>query len=141
MIAIPNADETGIHRIAGPLSRLAIPIGAIAFSLVGNTYAASAFVALQITTQLNGIGALLGQIAPLLSAAMFILAGIFYAIGQIMPPDKKAAFHTTSVNIIIGAIVLAALSFAAVGLASTSAHLLTNSTANGITTTIGSNTP
>jgi hypothetical protein len=118
----------GVRKTFVPLLRFLAPIVVLSLLLTGNTYAASGFITLDIVSTLNGIGGILGQIAPLLSAALFILAGIFYAIGQILPPDKKAAFHTTSVNIIIGAVVLAALSLASTGLASVSTHLLTNST-------------
>ena len=123
----------GCRRFLKPLSRLSVPMVIGTVLSASNTYGAAVFVSLQITTQLNSIQGLLGQIAPILSAALFILAGIFYAIGQILPPDKKATFHTTAVNIIIGAIVLAALSVASVGLAQVSSHLLTNSTTNTLT--------
>jgi hypothetical protein len=127
-----------IRNVLGPLFKFAAPVGLVApLLLTGNVNAASVLtsglVSLQIVPQLTGIGLILTQIATVLSICMFILAGIFYAIGQIMPPDKKAAFHSTSVNIVIGAIVLSALSFAATGLAGSASHLLTNATANSIT--------
>lgn len=137
MMAITGARTSDIRRALGSISRIAIPTVTVSLTLAGRAYGAFPFVSLQIVTVLNNIGALLGHIAPLLSAALFILAGIFYAIGQIMPPDKKAAFHTTSVNIIIGAVVLSALSLAATGLANVSTQLLTNQTVNG---TLVSNT-
>jgi hypothetical protein len=135
MKASYNGKGTGIGSIMRPLSRLVVPVGAAAL-LAGNAYGATVLGSLAIVTQLNGIGALLGQIAPILSGSLFILAGVIYAIGQILPPDKKAAFHTTAVNIIIGAIVLAALSLASTGLATLSSHLLTNSTSNTIANAI-----
>ena len=80
--------------------------------------------------QINQIKDILAQIGPALSAMLFIIAGIFYAIGQMLPPDKKANFHTTAINIIIGAVVIAVLSVASNTLALASTHLLSNMTAN-----------
>jgi hypothetical protein len=88
--------------------------------------------AASIVTQLNGIQAILMQAGPALSAVLFVLAGIFYALGQMLPAEKKAHFHTAAVNIIIGAIVVGALSFASTSLAVASTHLLGNLTSNSI---------
>jgi hypothetical protein len=81
-----------------------------------------------IVSQLNNIQVILTQVGPALSAVLFVLAGIFYAIGQMLPPDKKANFHTAAVNIIIGAIVVGVLSVASTSLAVASSHLLGNFT-------------
>ena len=83
-----------------------------------------------LVTELNGVQLVLMQIGPALSAVLFVLAGIFYAIGQMLPPDKKANFHTAAVNIIIGAIVVGALSIASTSLAVASTHLISNFTSN-----------
>lgn len=88
-------------------------------------YAAGA----QVLSDLNQVKNVLGQLGPVLSAMLFIVAGIFYAIGQMLPPDKKAHFQSAAINIIIGAIVVAALSFASSSLALSSTNLLTNFTA------------
>jgi hypothetical protein len=82
----------------------------------------------QILTTIEGLKDMLAQIGPALSAVLFIIAGIFYAIGQMLPPDKKANFHTAAVNIIIGAVVVGALSVASTSLALASTHLLSNFT-------------
>ncbi|HVC58222.1 MAG TPA: hypothetical protein VND15_01975 [Candidatus Acidoferrales bacterium] len=79
--------------------------------------------------ELDSVKSILSQIGPALSGILFVLAGIFYAIGQILPPDKKANFHTASVNIIIGAVVVGALSVASTSLAIASTHVLGNFTA------------
>ncbi len=83
-----------------------------------------------ILSELAYIKTLLSQIGPILSAVLFIVAGIFYALGQIMPPDKRANFHTASINIIIGAIIIGVLSVASTSLALASSHLLSNATIN-----------
>ena len=81
-----------------------------------------------LVSQLNNIQTVLMQVGPALSAVLFVLAGIFYAIGQMLPPDKKANFHTAAVNIIIGAIVVGVLSVASTSLAVASTNLLGNLT-------------
>lgn len=83
-----------------------------------------------LVSELNNIQLILTQVGPALSAVLFIVAGIFYALGQMLPPEKKANFHTAAVNIIIGAIVVGVLSFASTSLALASTHLLVNTTLN-----------
>lgn len=88
-----------------------------------------------LLSQLDYIKTVLTQVGPALSAILFVIAGIFYAVGQMLPPDKKANFHTTAINIIIGAIVVGVLSVASTSLAIASTHLLSNVTsgANALT--------
>ena len=80
-----------------------------------------------IVSELTYIKSVLSQVGPILSAVLFIVAGVFYAVGQVMPPDKRANFHTASINIIIGAIIISLLSVASTSLAVASSHLLSNS--------------
>ncbi len=80
----------------------------------------------QIISDISQVKGVLGQLGPALSAMLFIVAGIFYAIGQMLPPDKKANFHTAAINIIIGAIVVGVLSFASTSLSTASTHILSN---------------
>ena len=115
----------------GTISYLALPLLLlILFSRVAD---ATSFAALDIVGTLSYVQQILTQVGPMLSAVLFIVAGIFYAVGQILPPDKKANFHTTSVNVVIGAIIVAVLSVASNGLALASTHLLVNVTANTLT--------
>lgn len=81
-----------------------------------------------IISEIDSIKLILVQVGPALSAVLFIIAGIFYAIGQLLPPDKKANFHTAAINIIIGAVVVGALSVASTSLAVASTHLISNLT-------------
>ncbi len=99
------------------LENLALFAGPIAFLLTNS-----------LAGTLGSIQQILMQIGPILSGILFILAGIFYAVGQLMTPEKKAAFHTTSINIIIGAIIVAVLSVTSNTLALASTHLLSNLT-------------
>jgi hypothetical protein len=101
------------------------------FYLTQNSYAG--FAGLQIIADLNYIKMVLSQIGPVLSGVLFVIAGVFYALGQIMPPDKRAIFHTTAINIIIGGVVLGVLSVASTSLAVASSHLLANMTSNSVT--------
>ena len=98
-------------------------------SLIGLADGAPAGV-LQIVTELGTVKGILSQVGPLLSGVLFVVAGVFYAVGQMMPPDKRANFHTTAINMIIGAVVVGVLSFASTSLANASTHLLSNVTAN-----------
>lgn len=83
-----------------------------------------------IVDTLNAIQQLLMQIGPILSAVLFIIAGVFYALGQLFPSYKRASLHTMAIDLIIGAIVVAVLSVASGNLAIASTHLLTNVTSN-----------
>lgn len=112
-----------LANIAGP--------SMVALAFLGRD-AQAAGIALQVTPMLSQVQALLSQIGPALSAVLFIVAGVFYALGQMLPPEKKAQFHTTAVNVVIGALVVGALSVASTSLASASTHLLSNMTANSM---------
>ena len=127
MNALRALDKAG--KTLNMMRYIVIPITVLLLLSSGTTYAAGSN---GVISEIGYIKALLSQIGPALSAILFIIAGIFYAIGQMLPPDKKANFHTTSINIIIGAIVVAILSVASTALASASSHLLTNMTVANI---------
>ena len=103
-------------------------IGMVAFFATAKYTYASAFT-FDIIGTLSYIQTLLMHAGPLLSALLFIIAGIFYAIGQLFPSYQRASFHTTAIDIIIGAIIVAVLSVASNGFALASTHLLSNMTA------------
>jgi hypothetical protein len=96
----------------------------------GKTFA-TAF-SFDIVGTLSGVQTLLAHLGPVLSAVLFIVAGIFYAIGQLFPATKRANFHSTSIDILIGAIIVAVLSVASNGLALASSHLLVNITNSSV---------
>ena len=108
-----------------------VPV-ALFLAMLNVTNGAPVTVTLQIVTTLSSIKGILAQVGPILSAVLFIVAGVFYALGQVMPPDKRANFHSTAINIIIGAIVVGVLSVASTSLATASTHLLNNVTANSL---------
>ncbi len=105
-----------------------VPLTVLSALFAGYANAGSSGV--QLISELSYIKNVLSEIGPILSGVLFVVAGIFYAVGQILPPDKRANFHTTAINIIIGAIVVGVLSVASTSLANTSTHLLSNMTAN-----------
>jgi hypothetical protein len=104
-----------------------------ALFLTGRAYA-SGFpgFSFDIIATLSYLQTLLAHLGPMLSAVLFIIAGIFYAVGQLLPATKRAAFHATTVDILMGAIIVAVLSVASNGLALASTQLLTNITSNAL---------
>ena len=124
---LPAAPAHG--RIAKRIMHLLAPVLLFSLVLVGTAYGSSAAY-MQVMPELGQIKGVLSQVGPALSAVLFIVAGVFYAVGQMLPPEKKAQFHTTAINVIIGAVVIGVLSFASTSLATASTHLLSNVTAN-----------
>ncbi len=88
------------------------------------------YVSLDILGTIQNIQLLLMQVGPAFSAMLFVLGGIFYAVGQLFPSYKRASLHTMAIDIIIGAIVVAVLSVASTNLAIASTHILSNFTSN-----------
>ncbi len=86
--------------------------------------------AFDIVSTLNNIQGILVHIGPVLSAVLFVTAGVFYAVGQLFPSQKRASLHSAAIDIIIGAIIVAVLSVASASLALASTNLLSNVTAN-----------
>lgn len=119
-------------HILGNLLKLPIAVVALYAFFSRAASASGTFAALDIISTLNGIQSLLMHIGPVLSAVLFVTAGIFYAVGQLFPSYKRASLHSASIDIIIGAIIVAVLSIASTGLAVASTSLLSNVTANVI---------
>jgi hypothetical protein len=112
-----------LHRCAGIVKYITIPLLVLALSARGVSAAPTS-----VMSEIDSVKLILAQVGPALSAVLFVIAGIFYAIGQLLPPDKKANFHTAAINIIIGAVVVGALSVASTSLAIASTHLISNLT-------------
>ncbi|MEM3791172.1 MAG: hypothetical protein QXL16_00365 [Candidatus Micrarchaeaceae archaeon] len=98
------------------------------FTVLSLMYKASFAATPSIMNILNYVQELLMRIGPLISGILFVTAGIVYAIGQLFPNYRRASMHSMAVDIIIGAIILAALSVSANTLANASSHILTNIT-------------
>ena len=124
-----NKQRNGVRRRlwlrAVPMLKYLFVLILIITTFARLNYAAGA----QVLSDLNQVKTVLSQLGPAMSAMLFIVAGIFYAVGQMLPPDKKAHFQSAAINIIIGAIVVGALSFASTSLALSSTQILTNFTA------------
>ena len=105
-----------------------IPLIGILTILATAKYTYASALTFDIIGTLSYVQKLLMQVGPILSALLFIIAGIFYALGQLFPSYQRASFHTTAIDIIIGAIIVAVLSFASNGFALASTHLLSNLT-------------
>lgn len=94
--------------------------------LLPRIVSAQSLGALDIMSTLTYIQDLLTHIGPILSAILFIIAGLLYAIGQLFPSHQRASFHTTAGDMIMGAVVVAVLSVTANSFALASTHLLSN---------------
>lgn len=122
--------RAGFSVLCGWVRRYAKVAVLATLFLSGRAYASG--FSLDIITTLTYVQNLLAHLGPMLSAVLFIVAGMFYAIGQLMPSTKRAAFHTTTVDILMGAIIVAVLSVASNGFAIASTQLLTNVTVNSM---------
>lgn len=73
---------------------------------------------------LEGIQGTLSSIAPTLSIILIILSGIIYAFAQMQPADARGKYTTAAISIFVGGVIIAAISAAAQGIASTSQGIL-----------------
>jgi hypothetical protein len=64
------------------------------------------------------------QIGPIISVILIVLGGIVYGIAQTQPSDQRGKYITTAYAMIIGGIVVAAITGAATLIAQNSANLL-----------------
>ncbi len=119
-----NNRYKGIFAVVGQ-SFFRIPLLVTLFLLIEKSVYAHTPI-FDVIATLNGIQAILMHVGPVLSAVLFVVAGIFYAIGQLFPSYKRANLHSASIDLIIGAIIVAVLSAASTGLAVASTHLLSN---------------
>ncbi|MCL5238861.1 MAG: hypothetical protein M1286_00080 [Candidatus Marsarchaeota archaeon] len=115
-----------LHQIIVLARRYAKVVWILLLLFSGKAYAS--YFSLDVVATLTGIQNLLAHLGPVLSAVLFIVAGIFYAIGQLFPATKRASLHATAIDILIGAVIVAVLSVASNGLALASTHLLSNIT-------------
>lgn len=123
-----NKRAEGLHTPLNLISKMPLLLLCASYVLSQDRFASSWSAALDIVASLNYIQGLLTQIGPIISAILFIVAGIFYSIGQLFPAHQRANFHSTAIDIIIGAIIVAVLSVASNSLSFASAHLLSNLT-------------
>ncbi len=122
--------EFPFHMAAQRISKILIATVFFAGLFSRSTYASP--VGLDILATLGQVQNLLMRIGPILSSVLFVVAGIFYALGQLFPSSKRANLHSAAIDIIIGAVIVAVLSVASTGLALASTHLLSNLTTNSL---------
>ncbi|MFA4982882.1 MAG: hypothetical protein WC588_01570 [Candidatus Micrarchaeia archaeon] len=73
---------------------------------------------------LTGIESLLLQLGPVVSVILIVLGGLAYGLAQTQPSDQRGKYITTSYALIVGGVVVAAVTGAATMIASSSATLL-----------------
>lgn len=101
----------------------------LVFGLFERAASATA-ISLDIVGTLTSVQGILMHVGPVLSAVLFIVAGIFYALGQLFPSYKRASLHTMALDMIVGAVIVAVLSVTANSFALASTNLLSNFTSN-----------
>ncbi len=61
----------------------------------------------------NNILRFLQNIAPVISLILIILGGIVYGIAQTQPPDMRGKWQTAAISMLIGGMIVAAITFGA----------------------------
>ena len=77
-----------------------------------------------VVDTLSGFESLLLQIGPIISVILIVLGGIAYGLAQTQPSDQRGKYITTAYALIIGGVVVAAVTGAATLIAQNSANLL-----------------
>lgn len=77
-----------------------------------------------ILDTLTGVENTLLAIGPIVSVILIVLGGLAYGLAQTQPSDQRGKYITTAYALIIGGIVVAAITGAASLIASNSATLL-----------------
>ncbi|MEK6982630.1 MAG: hypothetical protein AABX38_06870 [Candidatus Micrarchaeota archaeon] len=80
---------------------------------------------LGIETTLSNIALFLRTVAPTLSIILITLAGIVYGLAQAQPPEVRGKWQNTSIAILIGGVIIAAIAVAAPKIQEISSGLLT----------------
>lgn len=79
---------------------------------------------MSLQTILAGIQGTLSSIAPALSIILITISGMLYAFAQMQPADARGKYTTAAISIFIGGVIIAAISYAASGIASTAQGIL-----------------
>lgn len=73
----------------------------------------------------SNIASLLSNVAPTISIILIILGGITYGLAQTQPPEMRGKWQTAAISMVIGGVIVAAITAAAGFIQETSAGLLT----------------
>jgi uncharacterized membrane protein SirB2 len=68
----------------------------------------------------------LSTIAPAIATILIILGGIIYGLAQTQPPEIRGKWQAAGISMVIGGIIVAAITFAASSIESASSNLLTS---------------
>ena len=77
-----------------------------------------------LVDSLTGVEGTLLQLGPIISVILIVLGGLAYGLAQTQPSDQRGKYITTAYALIIGGIVVAAVTGAATTIAGQSATLL-----------------
>lgn len=72
----------------------------------------------------SNIASFLSTIAPVISLILIILGGIVYGIAQTQPPDTRGKWQTAAISMVLGGLIVGAISGAASWIQGQSAGLL-----------------
>ncbi len=81
-------------------------------------------MAIGLEVAASNIANFLSTIAPIIALILIILGGIIYGLAQTQPPDVRGKWQTAAISMIVGGIIVGAISGAATIIESTSSNLL-----------------
>lgn len=81
-------------------------------------------MAIGLEVAASNIAGFLTNIAPIISLILIILGGIVYGLSQTQPPEIRGKWQTAAMGILIGGIIIAAITGAATIIQSQSSNLL-----------------
>ncbi len=81
-------------------------------------------MAIGLEVTLTGIAGLLQTIAPIIALILIILGGITYGVAQTQPGESRGKWQTVAISMVVGGIIVAAISLAANSIVEASGNLL-----------------
>jgi hypothetical protein len=81
-------------------------------------------MAIGLEVAASSIADFLSTIAPIIALILIILGGIVYGIAQTQPPEIRGKWQTAAISMIIGGLIVGAISGAATIIESASSNLL-----------------
>lgn len=111
-------------RFGKALLVLLVAVALLAPVALAQSAVSGATIGKGTVTFLRSLQQTLTEIGPILSAIMFIVAGIIYAFGQLQPAEARGKYQAWAMGLIVGGFVVGALSIAAPALAGIAGGLL-----------------
>ncbi len=81
-------------------------------------------MAIGLEVAASNIASFLSTIAPIIALILIILGGIIYGLAQTQPPDSRGKWQTAAISMIVGGIIVGAISGAATIIQEASSTLL-----------------